>query len=163
MLRTRKVLNLKQIDSILNHEVFEAVCKDLAEEIDANLVSIWFCAREGTGIECQCAYDVVSGEFTHGQFLSKNEHPIYIQNLIEYNYISAPDVRTHPATKELIEDYFEPNGILSLLDFILHKDHKPVGVICCENRRVHRNWSEDDKSYLRKIAALVSHRFRFSD
>jgi GAF domain-containing protein len=82
--------------------------------------------------------------------------------VFEETFISAPDAHTHPATKGLSEVYFKPNGIQSLLDFIRHKDFKPVGVICCENRSARRDWSEENKNTLRSIAALVSHRFRFS-
>lgn len=162
MQRTRKVLNPSPTQSVSDQDVFEAVCLDVADHIRADLISIWFCSFDGTGIQCQRRYDKITGRFSDGQALMKENYPNYFENIVEYNYISAPEARTNPATRELTEDYLEPNGILSLLDFILHENFKPIGVICCENRSCIRDWSEADKSYLRSIASLISFRFQFS-
>lgn len=162
MRRTRKVLNPEPTQSVCDQDVFEAVCLDVAENIGADLVSLWFCSFEGSGILCKCRYDALTGIFSEGQRLMKEDCPHYFESMIEYNYISAPDARLHPATRELTEAYFKPNGIKSLLDFILHEDFHPIGVVCCENRQRIRHWSDADKSYLRSIASLVSSRFQFS-
>jgi len=162
MKRTRKVLNPEPTQTVCDQDVFEAVCLDVAENIGADLVSVWFCSLEGSGILCQCRYDAISGIFSEGQRLMKEEYPRYFEAIIEYNYISAPDARTHPSTRELTETYFKPNGVRSLLDFILHEDFRPIGVVCCEHRQEIRNWTEADTSYLRSIASLVSSRFQFS-
>lgn len=162
MKRTRDVLNAGSLQSISDQDVFKAVCLDIAENIGSDLVSLWFCSFEGSGILCQCRYDALTDTFSEGQRLMKEDCPRYFEAIIEYNYISAPDARSHPATRELTETYFKPNGIKSLLDFILHEDFRPIGVVCCENRQKIRHWSEADKSYLRSIASLVSSRFQFS-
>jgi len=159
MLRTRKILSQKMIGSIDDETVFREVCLDVSESLKVDLVSIWYCSDGGGGIECQCRYDALDGAFSKGQKLMKTDCQFYFETMVEYNCISAPDVHSHPATKELIEAYFKPNGILSLLDFILHEDFKPIGVICCENRRDHRYWNDNDKNYLRSLASLISHRF----
>lgn len=159
--RTRKILRSNTVDLVHEQDIFEAVCLDVAERVDSDLVSIWFCSFEGTGILCKCRYDAITGIFSEGQRVMKEDCPRYFETIIEYNYISAPDARTHSATRELTEKYLKPNGVLSLLDFILHEDFKPIGVICCENRRSVRNWSDKDMSYLRSIATLVSSRFEF--
>lgn len=159
MERTRKILSQRQKEAVDNKMVFREVCRDVAENLDADLTSIWFCAKDGSAIECQCHYDALSGTFSQGQCLDKAKCQFYFETMIEYNCISAPDVYTHPATRELIEPYFKSIGVLSLLDFILHENFKPIGVICCENRREHRYWNDNDKNYLRSMASLISHRF----
>lgn len=162
MQRTREILKPKTTENVHDQDVFEAVCLDVVEHVQADLVSIWFCSFEGTGILCKCRYDATTGVFTEGQRVMKGDCPQYFETMIEYNYISAPDACEHPATRELSEKYLKPNGVLSILDFILHEDYKPIGVICCENRSSIRNWSEKDMSYLRSIAMLVSSRFEFA-
>lgn len=162
MKRTREILSLKQVEDATDEKVFKAVCLDVAEDLEADLVSIWFFDSNQTRIECQCSYDAVTGEFSKSHALKRNDFPSYFKTVVEETFISAPDACTHHATKELTEIYFKPNGIQSLLDFIIHKDFKPIGVVCCENRSTRREWSEENKNTLRMIAALVSHRFRFS-
>lgn len=158
MKRTRKILKSKSID---DETLFQAVCLDVAERVESDLVSIWFCSFEGTGILCKCRYDAITGLFSEGQRVMKADCPLYFETMIEYNYISAPEACEHPATRELAEKYLKPNGVVSLLDFILHEDFKPIGVICCESRSSIRHWSDEDMSYLRSIATLISNRFRF--
>lgn len=162
MQRTREILKPNLADSVCDQDIFEAVCLDVAENVDSDLVSIWFCSFEGTGILCKCRFDALTGVFSEGQRVMKEDCPQYFETMIEYNYISAPDACEHPATRELTESYLKPNGVRSLLDFILHEEYKPIGVICCENRSCIRQWSEADMSYLRSIAMLVSSRFEFA-
>lgn len=150
------------VDSVHDQDLFKSVCLDVAEHVESDLVSIWFCSFEGTGILCKCRYDAATGIFDDGQRIMKKDCPRYFETMIEYNYISASDARKHPATRELAEIYLKPNKVQSLLDFILHEDYKPIGVICCENRSSIRHWSEDNMSYLRSIAMLVSSRFEFA-
>ena len=162
MQRTREILSLKHLETATEEAVFQAVCLDVSEALDADLVSIWFFDDAHSRIDCQSRYDAPTARFSCGQSLLKADYPRYFETVVEYNFIAAPDAQTHPATSELTEGYFIPNEIQSLLDFILHKDCKPIGVICCESRAKRRDWSEKDKSYLRAIASLVSGRFRFS-
>lgn len=162
MQRTREILRPQNVDTIHNQDVFEAVCLDVAEHVGSDLVSIWFCSPEETEILCKCRYDVLTGAFSEGQRVMKKDCPRYFEAIFEYNYISAPEALEHPATRELAEGYLKPNGVRSLLDFILHEDYKPIGVVCCENRSSIRHWSDEDMSYLRSIAMLVSSRFEFA-
>lgn len=162
MRRTREILKPTTIDTLHDQDVFEAVCLDVAENVKSDLVSVWFCSFEGTGILCKCRYDAITGIFSEGQRVMKEDCPQYFATMIEYNYICAPDAHKHPATRELAKIYLEPNGVRSIMDFILHEDYKPIGVICCENRSSIRHWSEEEMSYLRSIAMLVSSRFAFA-
>lgn len=163
MERTRQILRQQHLETTAEAEVFQAVCLDLSETLNADLISIWFFNDTHTQIKCQHHYDACTQASGKGLELHKKDYPHYFKTIIEETVISASNALTHPATKELTEGYFIPNEIKSLLDFILHKDYKPIGIICCENRGCIRNWSEQDKSYLRSLAALVSHRFHFSD
>jgi len=159
MQRTRKILSDQKHGNISDETVYREVCLDVSEHLKADLVSIWYCCDGEAGIECQYRYDANEDSFSKGQKLMKTDCQFYFETMVEYNCISAPDVRTHPATKELVDSYFAPNGIVSLLDFILHEDFKPIGVICCENRSDYRYWNDADKAYLRSLASLISHRF----
>ena len=162
MKRTTEALSLKHSPATPPEAVFKTVCVDLAEDITADLVSIWFFDDDQSAIHCQLYYDVRDHSFTKGQVLYRKDCPHYFQAIIEDSCIAAFDAQHQNATRELAEVYLIPNGIQSSLDFILHKGRTPVGVICCESREIARDWTEADKNKLRVIAELVSHRFNFN-
>ena len=161
MKHTLEVLRANKNNQLSREDTLKAICIDLSKAVKADLVGIWFFNEDHTAMECQTHYDAISENFKKGQVLERSEHPNYFQAIIEEACISAPDSQNRFFTREFAKDYFIPNNIKSTLDFILHKDLAPVGVICCENRSETRNWSEADKSNLRIVATLISHRFQF--
>lgn len=137
-------------------EVYRPVCRDISQNVDANRVSIWFFSEARDSIQCQCFFDSDTDTFLHGQILTAEDHPEYFKTILTEQFIVAPDARTHPATRAFTESYFRPNGIVSLLDHIIHRRYVPVGVICCENAHEHRDWTQEDQSYLLQISTLLS-------
>jgi len=137
-------------------QVWRSVCRDASEHLDADLVSVWRFLNEGEAIQCLCAFDAIDESFSSGHVLPRSDCPTYFATIIEETLVCAPDARTHRVTKELTESYFEPNGIISLLDFIVHQDYSPVGIICCESRSKRRDWTEKDQRYLLALATLAS-------
>ncbi|EDY83706.1 hypothetical protein VDG1235_3333 [Verrucomicrobiia bacterium DG1235] len=157
MRRTKQLLS--QRASARKEEIFNAVCEDAAEDLDADLVSIWTFDSDLSQIECQSRFDAIDNSYSKGLLLKRSEYPNYFRAIVEDNLVNAPNARIQNATKEFTDSYFIPNGIRSLLDFILHKDFTPIGIICCENRRSIRHWSAEDENYLRTIATLTSFLF----
>lgn len=163
MQRTKDLLStqLKRED-VDKDDLHQAICLDASDALIADLVSVWIFDDELTQIDCLCCYDALAETFTSGQTLKRCDFPTYFSHIIEQNIICAPDARNYIATKELTEQYFTPMGVLSLLDFILHDNYRPIGVICCENRTQQRYWTEENRNYLRSIASLASFRFKLN-
>jgi len=92
--------------------------------------------------------------------LLREDFPNYFQHLLEETVIRAPRAREYYQTRDLKEAYFEPMGVISLLDFILHDGAVPLGVICSESRTRERQWSDADVNYLRALTALASRFFK---
>ena len=136
--------------------VYEAMCLDAAKNVEANFVSIWRFDEGLTKIVCLFAIDINTGETSHGQELMRTDFPKYFDCILEETTICAPDACAHHQTAELAEAYFQPNGIISLLDYIVHKNFKPAGIICCESKNTRRDWSVTDISYLRDLAVFAS-------
>ncbi|MFT5049146.1 MAG: GAF domain-containing protein [Chlamydiales bacterium] len=124
--------------------------------LDADLVSIWKFKDDPDRIECLLALDALTNTVSDGQSLLESDFPVYFKSIVEETTVCAPVATEHPMTRELAEPYFEPNGILSLLDFIVHHDFKPAGIICCESRSKRRDWSQADRDYLLRLATIAS-------
>ncbi|MBC8339997.1 MAG: GAF domain-containing protein [Rhodospirillales bacterium] len=160
MKRTVEVIDGHKGGWVSFDAVLQAACKDVAEHTKANRVSIWRFEENASRIVCDCFYEAEGTSFSSGQMLTEQDCPKYFQTILGEQVIIAPDARNHPVTDELTESYFKPFDIYSLLDFILHENFKPIGVICCENAGAQRDWSEDNISYLRQIATLISFSFK---
>jgi len=137
-------------------DLHQAICLDAAQNVKANFVSIWRFDTDLTKIICLFAIDIRTGETSSGQELMRNDFPRYFEFILQETTICAPNACTHHQTNELCDSYFKPNGIVSLLDFIVHKNFKPVGIICCESKVTVRDWSAENISYLRNLAAYTS-------
>ncbi|AGH45428.1 hypothetical protein C427_3319 [Paraglaciecola psychrophila 170] len=57
----------------------------------------------------------------------------YFDAIISSEVTRASDAREHPQTACAKDVYFKPDNVYSLLDFILHHNFKPIGIICCES------------------------------
>ena len=160
MKRTIEILDRAQSETVSPDTVFQSVCKDVEEQTGANRVSIWHFENDDDCIRCACFYEAHNKTFTNGQVLFADDQPEYFKTILTENFIVAPDARNHPATAEFTDQYFREHDIHSLLDFIIHENFKPVGVICCENAGERREWHDDDISYLRQISTVISFYFK---
>ncbi len=157
MSRTRTLLTKRP--NVTKEEFFRALCLDTSGDLDVDQVSVWTFARDLGQIDCHCCYAALAEIFSSGQTLRQKDCPRYFREVVEESFVCADNVADNLATREFLESYFKPNGIVSLLDFVLHQDREPFGIICCENRREPRTWQESDRNYLRSIATLTSFLF----
>ncbi|NCP64427.1 MAG: hypothetical protein GW763_09730 [Paraglaciecola sp.] len=123
---------------------------------NANRVSLWKFGEDQAYLQCLLCFDQLDNVYSSDQVLRKANFPEYFAGLTSSNYIMASHAREHQSTRCFNQDYFIPNQIHSLLDYVLHHDFVPTGVICCESvgRRV--EWQEEDLNALRKIATIIS-------
>jgi GAF domain-containing protein len=157
MSRTRALLAKRP--NVKNEEFFQALCLDTSGDLDVDQTSVWTFAPDLSRIDCHCCYDALAETFSSGQSLRQQDCPRYFREVVEESFVCADNVAEHLATREFLDTYFKPNGIVSLLDFVLHHDRDPFGIICCENRREPRTWQESDRAYLRSLATLTSFLF----
>ncbi|MEP0357040.1 MAG: histidine kinase [Paraglaciecola sp.] len=140
-----------------NIDKLKHACIAACESIEgANRTSIWRLIDNKEKIECLMCFDRQPHEFSFGQVLCKADFPEYFDAILENEHIVAPDARNHPSTECFNADYFIPNDIYSLLDYILHQDFSPTGMICCESVGSFSQWQENDSTALRKISNVIS-------
>ena len=90
-----------------------------------------------------------------GTVITKEKFPNYFKSVIEKVSIKVEDVINHPATKELVDDYFKVHGILSLLDYLIYEDGKISGLICCETTSKKRAWKDEDIDFIRILTVMA--------
>jgi hypothetical protein len=129
----------------------------------ADRVSLWCFDGSFESIKSLICYDSANRTFTSEQILKKSDFKDYFSGILKNEIINAPQARTHELTKCFNESYFTPLEIHSLLDFILHRDFNPHGVICCESVGKVTQWSDENVETLRRIARGSSMYFRMDD
>jgi len=130
----------------------------------ADRVSLWCFDEDFESIQSLICYDSVNRNFTSEQVLKKSDFNDYFSGILENDVINAPQARSHKLTKCFNEPYFIPLEIYSLLDFILHQDFNPHGVICCESVGKTTQWSDSNVETLKRIARSSSmYFFRVDD
>jgi GAF domain-containing protein len=138
-------------------EKLKNVCKTTLKLVNgADRISLWTFDDEQTKIVSLMSYDQTTKEFSSGQELHKSDFSPYFESILKREIVSAPNARENQTTSCFTESYFKPLNIYSLLDYILHQDFQPKGVICCESVGRESEWQEEDIQTLRRIASSCS-------
>lgn len=119
-------------------------------------VGLWMMRDGGRTLECVDQYVLSTGSHTSGPRLQASDYPDYFAALAERRTISAPDARADPATCALTANYFEPNGITSILDAPIIREGCVVGVVCHEHTGALREWTQSEMAFSSTVADMVT-------
>jgi hypothetical protein len=137
------------------------ICQVTSELVDgADRVSLWTFKDNYSKLVSSINYDSTKNRYGGVLELSRESFAVYFDAMINNEVVQADDARTHPQTSCFKDLYFAPNNIYSMLDFILHHDFNPIGVICCESVGRQYSWTDEDVQSLRRIARASSLYFR---
>jgi GAF domain-containing protein len=134
----------------------------LAEETGATRASLW-CYPDPLlrdRIECLSLYDRTDKAWSAGAVLSENDFGPYFEAMRRDNMIVAGDARHHPVTDCFNEIYFDPLGIVSLLDVGITVAGEPFGLFCCENTTELLHWTPEHVEFLRQVGTLLGFALR---
>lgn len=141
----------------------EAVCSTVHKLIrGADRVSLWLFDETKSQITSLICFDATSSTYTEQVTLRRQDFASYFDAIIHHEFVDAPEATSHPDTRCFNSSYFEPLNIQSLLDYILHQDFEPKGILCCESVGKKVQWTEQDKQTIKKIARSCSFFFDLS-
>jgi hypothetical protein len=150
--------------TVNEQDKLKSICNAVVSLVKgADRVSLWVFSSNFDSIESIICYDSATSSYTSGQQLNKSDFKAYFDGILGTEVINAPQARTHEITKCFNEVYFKPLNIHSLLDFILHQEFQPRGIICCESVGEVTQWSDKDIESLKRIARASSMYFKFSE
>lgn len=153
---------IKSQDTDLSEaDIFRALCTDVHHLLNADLISIWSIEDDGEAIFRRYVYEngqEVSQAPESEVKLRRRDHPDYFTEILSSIYVLAPSVREDPNLESLIDDYFGPQGVHSLLDYVIYRNMVPVGIICCEARSA-RSWKISDVEKIRALTVAMSFEF----
>lgn len=133
----------------------EQITEVAAQALDCPRVSIWLYDKERTKILCQDLYISSADEHSQGLELSASDFPLYFDALSENRTIAAHDAHQDPRTKEFVDCYLKPHGVVSMLDAPIRRLGKNVGVVCHEHVGTIRHWTQEEEVFAASIADIA--------
>jgi len=153
---------ITKLTSVVNDPTIQSdnklieICNTVSQAVPhANRVSLWKFNDECSKIECLKVLDPANRS-TQGQILYQDDFPFYFEHIIYNQVVMASDARQHYVTKCFTVNYLEPLNIYSLLNFIVHVEHQPKGIIWGERVGKRICWDKTDKVAIKRIANVMS-------
>jgi len=143
--------------SLAPQDFYQELTQTLAEEMACTRASLWIYpdAELRDSIVCLKLYDRTDRAWGDGTVLKEDDFGPYFEAMRRDNLIVAADARHDPITDCFTEIYFEPLGIVSLLDVGINIGGQPWGLFCCENTTDVIDWTPQHVEYLRQVGTLL--------
>lgn len=156
-------LSKRFMDGVTGPEAFyEELTKTLVEEMGCTRASLWVYPDPllRDSIECLRLYDRTDGAWSAGAVLREDDFGPYFDAMRRDNLIVAGHARENPVTACFNEIYFDPLGIVSLLDVGIAIGGEPFGLFCCENTTDVMEWTPQQVDFLRQTGTLLGFALR---
>jgi GAF domain-containing protein len=154
-----RYLGSSLVSGLLSPRQFKSqLCETLLNHFDCSRVGVWLFIEESDGWRLRCVGSHLrgTGYVTGGEELREHEYSVYFRELLRRGAYASSDVLIDPNLQGLVEPYFVPSGVRSLLDTAFQVNGRPVGVICIEQTGEPREWTGADRAHLRQSGAAVS-------
>lgn len=119
-------------------------------------VNIWIFKQNPNRIDCIANYVQEGNQFTKGETLLEEQIPSYFSHLQSDKAIRITNVYTNPITSELKDNYCVDNHIFAIMDIPVRIEGKLAGVICFEDCKQEREWSDKETEFAMAVSQIVS-------
>jgi len=137
-------------------DAFALLTQVAAETLGVERVSVWRACPNLSFIDCLDLYQAGPATHSSGVVLKQEHFPQYFKALQQVEVIDAHDARSDPRTAEFAVQYLGEHGITSMLDAAVHVGDELKGVLCLEHVGDPREWTLEEQSLARSLAALTS-------
>ncbi len=142
----------------LEHSLKE-ITQVSSEAIDCERVSVWTFNDDKSALILRNLFQNSKQLHSRGAELLVALNPRYFEYLQETRLLATHDVTTNYYISELIESYYNPLGIVSMLNVPIHYDGKLHGVICHEQVGNSRVWTAEEEAFGMSLAELIGRTF----
>jgi two-component system, cell cycle sensor histidine kinase and response regulator CckA len=150
-----RLAEMRNEDQQTRTSAYRAACKQSAQTLLVERVSIWFLNDEEESISCVLRYCASTDAFDSGQQLERNNCASYFEALHSRRVIAATDALTDPKTRDLL-NYLKAEGVGALLDAPIYRDGRVIGVVCHEHLGGPRAWTEREAGFASAVADLLT-------
>ena len=137
-------------------DVLQFLLKRAAETLAVQRVSFWLFDDNHCKLVCSSIYDSTDDTCCQGEELLADEYPLYFSAMEKMRTIAAIDAESDARTIELRETYLRRHHIKTMLDAPVFLHGEVIGVVCHEQSRLKREWTDHEKSFAGSIADFIS-------
>ncbi len=150
------ILNLTKSDKInLDHGI-KQITESVARTLDVERTSIWLYNEDKSEFVCNDLYCRGKDKHIRGLILKKDNYPEYFKKLESMSNIISDDVRIDITAGELLETYFIPEHITSMMVTPVFRNGKITGMLSIEEiNRIHR-WTVEEQEFAVSLADMIS-------
>jgi K+-sensing histidine kinase KdpD len=129
----------------------ERACWIARRAISVDRISVWRLVQHR---ELRCIHVTDPQGPPPGALPSLADLGPYEHAMAQRRVVAAPDVSCDPVTRDLVDAYFAPLGIVATLDAPMYRDGKLSGMVCFEQRS-ERPWSDDEADFCISTADMI--------
>ena len=164
--RSERMKRQQDALTILTHEgVFDvsnmygsmrAIMETAAHAVEAERIGAWMFSPDADELHCEAL--ISPGELVqiNDEVLKREDCPAFFNAVENELIIAADDVRAHPCTRELVDEYLAPNGICSLLCVPIRTNGNVKGAVCIEHPDSLRDWHADEQQFGIVVADMMA-------
>ncbi|HRJ29388.1 MAG TPA: GAF domain-containing protein [Cyclobacteriaceae bacterium] len=137
----------------------EKILKTSASFLKVSRIGIWLYDASTQTLECEMMCNQNGMRVTNRMKISETDYPRFFKAFYAEEDLSIENAPEHAVTNELNMAYLQPNRIESFYGVHLFNDASLIGMIICEHQD-HRKWTDEDGSFLRRCADLISSAYK---
>ena len=124
--------------------------------IKTQRVNAWLLVNNHNELKCICNYDSANPNLPLAPNLPKTLIPKYFDLITRREIVLTNNALKNPQSSELSEIYLKPFNVHSLMDIPIHIGGELVGLVCFENTKKSRVWTEREQKFGLVIAQIIS-------
>ncbi|HRG75059.1 MAG TPA: adenylate/guanylate cyclase domain-containing protein [Leptospiraceae bacterium] len=153
----------KTIDTNGLESALQEVTEECAKILEIGRCSIWVLNETGCEIKCIDLFESKENVHSKELILKQVDFPNYFTSIKEGAVLSAPDIYSHFATKDFTKLYSRQFDIHSLLDAPIRSGGKLIGIICCEQVAIQKNWTLEEENFIVSLANILASYFELNE
>jgi len=141
----------------MQFEEYARKCTQLvADAMNTDRVGIWLLSEDDQVLVATDIFIRSDGSHETGARLERAQYPKYFEAVSAEWAIDASDAENDHRTADFRDGYLKPLDIRSMLDSMLYSGEQLVGVVCIEQKRRIRRWSNAEIRFAGSVARLIS-------
>ncbi|MBN2231613.1 MAG: PAS domain S-box protein [Deltaproteobacteria bacterium] len=133
-------------------EMTRELTETAAAAMDTARAGVWLFETGGDCLANVDTYDAVTGRHTAGNILRRSEFRKEFELLKHSRYIDAHDALTDPRTAGFVDGYLKPHGITAVLDAVIRREDRNLGVVSFEHVNRSHRWHHHEITFACQLA-----------
>lgn len=137
-------------------EALKEITVMISEVLKVARASVWLLSEDQAWLECLMLWDANQPHQAGKDILRAADFPRYFEALQQESVLNVSDARSDPRTSEFAGLYLPTFHIGAMLDAVIQRDGRMVGVICAEHTGEARTWYADESLFLSAVSNFTA-------